>query len=260
MLTTTTSSSMCITVIGSEVTGTSCLQHTNRNQLNVALFRLRLQVSHNTYVVHVRNARRRTRIHTRTHPHTHIHSYVHAIDASKCRVVLARVDSTPVGSTVDQLGLKLTGNQVRRCRQLSVMSRRNGAAARRGRSPIDSHSRRPRLIAIRCRQSAVDGDGDGVRTHAALFRDSIHARIDCIQRPTAKGGKIVPSHTDVRFRRTRVRVQNNTRARSQRRKNIAALLYNVKVNERRAFRIVRRRNRTRTGAREKKTKKERKKK
>lgn len=36
LLTTTTSSSMCITVIGSEVTGTSCLQHTNRNQLNVA--------------------------------------------------------------------------------------------------------------------------------------------------------------------------------------------------------------------------------
>lgn len=30
LLTTTTSSSMCITVIGSEVTGTSCLQHTNR--------------------------------------------------------------------------------------------------------------------------------------------------------------------------------------------------------------------------------------
>lgn len=45
LLTTTTSSSMCITVIGSEVTGTSCLQHTNRNQLNVALFRLRLHVS-----------------------------------------------------------------------------------------------------------------------------------------------------------------------------------------------------------------------
>lgn len=46
LLTTTTSSSMCITVIGSEVTGTSCLQHTNRNQLNVALFHLRLHVSH----------------------------------------------------------------------------------------------------------------------------------------------------------------------------------------------------------------------
>lgn len=42
LLTTTTSSSMCITVIGSEVTGTSCLQHTNRNQLNVALFLLRV--------------------------------------------------------------------------------------------------------------------------------------------------------------------------------------------------------------------------
>ena len=42
LLTTTTSSSMCITVIGSEVTGTSCLQHTNRNQLNVALFLLLL--------------------------------------------------------------------------------------------------------------------------------------------------------------------------------------------------------------------------
>lgn len=41
-MTTTTSSSMCITVIGSEVTGTSCLQHTNRNQLNVALFLLLL--------------------------------------------------------------------------------------------------------------------------------------------------------------------------------------------------------------------------
>lgn len=76
LLTTTTSSSMCITVIGSEVTGTSCLQHTNRNQLNVALFRLRLQVSHNTYVVHVRDVRRRTRTHTRTHPHAHIYSYV----------------------------------------------------------------------------------------------------------------------------------------------------------------------------------------
>lgn len=72
LLTTTTSSSMCITVIGSEVTGTSCLQHTNRNQLNVALFRLRLQVSHNTYVVHVRNVRRRTRTHTHTSTHAHI--------------------------------------------------------------------------------------------------------------------------------------------------------------------------------------------
>lgn len=74
LLTTTTSSSMCITVIGSEVTGTSCLQHTNRNQLNVALFRLRLQVSHNTYVVHVRNARRRT--HVYTHAHIHTRTYI----------------------------------------------------------------------------------------------------------------------------------------------------------------------------------------
>lgn len=93
LLTTTTSSSMCITVIGSEVTGTSCLQHTNRNQLNVALFRLRLHVSHTrtqcTYVdVYIYVTHVRTRIHTHT-THTRAragtHSYVHAIDASKYR-------------------------------------------------------------------------------------------------------------------------------------------------------------------------------
>jgi len=64
LLTTTTSSSMCITVIGSEVTGTSCLQHTNRNQLNVALFRLRLHASHTrTWCTYV-DVHAYTRIHT----------------------------------------------------------------------------------------------------------------------------------------------------------------------------------------------------
>ncbi|KAL0130673.1 hypothetical protein PUN28_002356 [Cardiocondyla obscurior] len=70
LLTTTTSSSMCITVIGSEVTGTSCLQHTNRNQLNVALFRLRLHISH----THTR-ARGLKRTHV-----THAHIFIHTRD------------------------------------------------------------------------------------------------------------------------------------------------------------------------------------
>lgn len=70
LLTTTTSSSMCITVIGSEVTGTSCLQHTNRNQLNVALLHLHLHISRayaHDYI------RRHTYNHTRARTHAHIH-------------------------------------------------------------------------------------------------------------------------------------------------------------------------------------------
>lgn len=119
LLTTTTSSSMCITVIGSEVTGTSCLQHTNRNQLNMALFRLHLHISH---------VYRYTRIHT--HIHTHAFSSYVYIRASILQQVSfprpSRQCSLPQGSAVDRLGFKRTGNEVGQI--ITVMLReRHGA-------------------------------------------------------------------------------------------------------------------------------------
>lgn len=131
------------------------------------------------------------------------------------------------------------------------MSRRNGAAARRGRSPIDSHSR-PRLIAIRCRQSAVDGD---VRTHARGAFSRFHSRADRLHttsdRKRRKNRAVAPTCVSdahaCACKKTRARGAKGS-------KNIAALLYNVKVNERRAFRIVRRRNRTKDGSEKKKQK------
>lgn len=88
LLTTTTSSSMCITVIGSEVTGTSCLQHTNRNQLNVALLRLHYNIS---------RIRTWMQAHPRALSYTHTYIYTHA------RAQHTHIHAHPYTSIVQQV-------------------------------------------------------------------------------------------------------------------------------------------------------------
>lgn len=151
---------------------------------------------------------------TYTYTHAHTHSYIHT---RQRRIRVFRVPGSSRASRrythgKYRLGLKLTGNQVRRIGNYHNEEKRRRAAV----------------------------DRDSVRAIGSQHASSrFHSRADRLHtlRLTVKGGKIVPSRMRLRlYACKKKRARDEQTRREQRRENTAALLSNVKINGRGMFR------------------------